>query len=83
MNKEESLAGEFAGAAVADLAEPALGHADAGAVGLGAAAPVRDPVDAADRVGSEAVDRAGASGPGWGRGADEVLGSGGGEEEEG
>jgi hypothetical protein len=41
-----------------DVAEPALRHAGPRARGLGAAAPVRDPVDAADRVRAEAPHRA-------------------------
>lgn len=62
MDEEKGLAGDFAAAAVADLAGPALGHAHARTGRLGAPAPVRNPIGPAHRVGSEAVDRARRSG---------------------
>ena len=55
VDKKEGLAG----ATIADLAESQLGDLDAGAEGVGAAAPIGDAVDAADGVGPEAVDGAG------------------------
>ena len=49
----------LAGATIADLAESQLGDLDAGAEGVGAAAPIGNAVDAADGVGPKAVDGAG------------------------
>lgn len=56
MNQEQRLPGNKPAAAVSDLAEPQFGDASAGADGVGASAPVRDAVDAADRIGAEAGD---------------------------
>lgn len=55
VNQEQGLRGRTA---IPDLAKPQLGDLDAGALGVGAAAPVGDAVDAADRVGAEAIDGA-------------------------
>lgn len=70
VDEEEGLAGDEAGAAVADLAEPQLRHGDPGARRLDAPAPVGHPVGAAHGVGAEAVDGTGRGGPVGGRGAE-------------
>lgn len=53
VDEQQRLPGDGRGAGP-DLAVPAPRHARAGAGGLGAPAPVRDPVGAADRVRPEA-----------------------------